>query len=865
MFQACYKSEEWDEDDLKSFTRMSTMHANIPDVIREVKGQVKIYNQLQSTCDVFQLGSIPSVDNLVKWKSELVADKKEGEHRYIEIEKELFDLDTVDQLLVIHRALDIKRQVKKDLIWFMSPPMKPTLMEKRPESNTSFQNLVFHEKVDKILDGYGMVSEQLAKVCCDHALSFPVIQWFLSKLNQMQPDVFCLCPQLEADTQVALCDLLEEGKQKPTTLVFIFNVERSEDGVTLRDESQSGSHFTLCHVNTLTNTVLYADSLGWHIPKELQETVTFYYQCIYGHSMPDFDVVYCHEPSSLSEENVHRCCQQCVTYYPLQRCQTICGVVVIILASIACLDNNLFLFLTTLQRYRNYSFISYLHDSTEYSKYLRCVLGTWLGDQLIDISYVTPKNFSKYQLVATFDPAVIEDLDFTPFHQLIVPVPGLIDLLLPENPTPTQKVHTTQEEFGTHWSGSGLEEFNEKTVRSSTRIATRRFQVPQITDTKEGNVVTYVEEKKVTDVYRHSEIPDQATLYNWQDQVEEALNNTAGECHTYVETEEDTYDQAALSNALQLHNVRQIQMEVQEELKWFTGYQVKPLAATKIPSRKSMNTFRSLIHNHRDDEVLSDYNMDAQELAQICCNRQICGKHIEWVVKKLNSMQSHVLCVYSSVGKSANPNTEALVDKSLTTMAIIFEVFRSNGVANFSKQHHTGCHFTICLVDLQSNKIIYGDSLGWPAPEDLQEYVSVKYQDTFKSPLPSMEVVLCHDTTFNTEMGEHICSPVCATYYPLQSCNALDGVICSIVLAIACLSPEYFKFLTVTQYNKMYTGSLALHMQYSSLHSNYLRRVLASWIADKRIDIAHIVPQGFDSFKQLAVPGSQVAAVVSKN
>ena len=874
MFQACYKSEDWDDDDLKSFTRMSTMHANIPDRIREVKGQVKICNHSQTSSDVFQLGSIPSRDNLEQWKIELVTDMKEGEYRYIETEKELFDLHTIEQLLVIHRALDIKGQVKKHLIWFMSPPMKPTLMDKRPESLTAFQNLVFHEKGDKILDGYGMVSEQLAKVCCDHALSFPLIQWFLSRLNHMQPDVFCLCPQLEDETQQALCDLLEDGKRKPTSLVFILNVRRSEDGVTIRDESHSATHFTLCYVNTLTNTVLYADSLGWHIPKELQETVTFYYQCIYEHNMPDFDVMYCHKPSSLSDENVHKCCRQCVTYYPLQTCQAICGVVVIIVTSIACLDNNLFLFLTTHQRYSNYSFISFLHDPTEYSKYLRYVLATWLGDQRIDMDYVTPKNFRKYQLIASFDPAVIEDLDFTPFHQLIVPVPGLIDLLLPEIPESTQKVHTDvltvnfneeDEPVSAHWIGSGSEEFNEKTVRSCSRIATTRCRVPQITDTKEGNVVTDVEEKKITDVFRQSEIPDIATLYDWQKQLDESLNNTTGGSYTYVETEGEIYDQAALSNALQLHNARQIQKEVQEELKWFTVYQVKPLAATKIPGRKSMNTFQNLIHIHRDDEVLSDYGMDARELAQICCNRKISGKHIEWAVKKLNSLQSHVVCVYSCAGESTNPNIEVLDDKSPTTIAIIFSVFRSKGVVSFSKQHHQGCHFAICFVDIQSNKIIYGDSLGWPAPEDLQDCVSVQYQNIFQSPLPSVEVVLCHDTTFNTETGEHICSPVCATYYPLQSCIALDGAICLIVMAIRCLSPEYFKFLTVTQYNKMYTGSLAFHMQYPSLHGNYFRRVLATWITDKHIDIAHIVPEGFDSFKQLAVPGIQVPAVVNKN
>ena len=552
--------------------------------------------------------------------------------------------------------------------------------------------------------------------------------------------MFCLCPQLEDDTQQTLCDLLEEGKQKPTSLVFIFNVRRSDDGVALRDESQPGSHFTLCYVNTLTNTVLYADSLGWHIPKELQEIVTFYYQCICGYNVPDFDVFYCHEPSSLTDENVHRCCQQCMTYYPLQTCQTIYGVVVIIVASIACLDNNLFLFLTKHQRYSNYPFISFLKDPTEHSLYLRYVLAGWLGSQQIDLDHVTPKNFGKYQLVASFDPAVIENLDLSPFHPLLVPVPGLIDLLLPESPPNAEKMDTdfsrvkSDEEkvfSSAHWSGTESGKFNETTVRSCSRIATTRFQVPKITDMKEGNVDADVKEKRVTDVFRQSEIPDEATLHDWQHQLDKASNDTEGACYTYVETKEERYDQAALSDALQLHIARQIRIEVHEELQWFTGYQLNPLAATKTPSRESMTTFRNLIHIHRDDEILPDYNMDAQKLAQICCNRQISGKHIEWVVKKLNSMQSQVICVYPGAEKYTHPRRDEMDDKSPTTIVFIFTVFISDGVFSFSEHHHPECHFAICFVDIQSNMIIYGDSLGWSAPLDLEDYVSVQYQNIF--------------------------------------------------------------------------------------------------------------------------------------
>ena len=84
----------------------------------------------------------------------------------------------------------------------------------------------------------------------------------------------------------------------------------------------------------------------------------------------------------------------------------------------------------------------------------------------------------------------------------------------------------------------------------------------------------------------------------------------------------------------------------------------------------------------------------------------------------------------------------------------------------------------------------------------------------------------------------------------------MSGMVCSLLAAIACLAPVYLEFLTTIQYNLIYTGSMALHVNHPALHAQYLRRVLASWLADKQIDVGNIVPEGFDKHKSLAVGGS---------
>ncbi|XP_072045523.1 uncharacterized protein [Amphiura filiformis] len=872
MFQACYKSDDWDADDLKSFTRMSTMQANIPDVIGDFVGEVKHYKEPQTTSDVFQLSSIPSREVLSRWKEVIGSQKSVGDCCYIEAGEKRFDLDSIEQILVVHRVLDVKREVKLDVVWFMIPPFFPTLVERRPGSIKVFQNLVLHEKHDQIIEGYDMDPMDLSKICRDHSLTYRHIQLFLIRLNDQQSDVFCLYPQSEDDTQQNLCKLLEDGKEKPSSLVFIFHVRRSEQEVVLGDEEHPGSHFTLCHVNCLTNKVIYADSLGWPAPTKVRETIAFYYQCIYGHSVPDFDVKLCHEPASSSVDITHTCCHQCATYYPLQTSDSICGVVVIIIASVACIDTNLFQFLTTVQRYNNHPVMSHFQNPTEFSKYLRFVLATWLEEKRIDVNFVTPKNLSKYQLVNSFHPSFVSELDFSPFHPLLVPTPGLINLLLPDSQEGTQKEDldtnvqsTNQNRQGKttmHWIGSKLEDMDDQTMESCSRIDSLRFRLPGVSKVKNGNIVICEDDegKHMTSVFQQSEIPDQQTLTSWQDQLMESVDTIPTGRKAYVEADEVRYDIDAIGSAFNLHRVRNTKSDVEEELEWFEGYQVKPLADMKMPNRKSFRLFRNLIHGHKHDTILKNYNMDAQELSQICCNRQISGKHVQWIVDKLNSMQSKVICIYGNVAETMTSSTVVRSDEaSYPSIVMVSHVFKSNGLTRFSDEDLPECHFTLCYVDVKSKKIIYGDSYGWPAPDDLQENVAAKYTNIFDSPLPRMEIVMCHDTTFNTASCQHICSPLCATYYSLQSCDVLSGVVCSIIAVIACLAPDYFEFLTVPQYNKIFTGTFAFHLQYPSMHTNYLRRVLAAWFTDMNIDVDHVVPEGFDKYKQLAVPGSQSA------
>ena len=127
-------------------------------------------------------------------------------------------------------------------------------------------------------------------------------------------------------TSIALLKRIEPLKQKPTNFLFVFNVGKSGDGnVHLGSDQQHG----------------------------------------------------------------HRCLSSCAPLYLLQRCGSVCGVVVMIVAAIACLAIDFFRQLTKKMDHGPQC-STFLSDPTKYSKYLRLVLISWFGAKSVSLSNVLP-------------------------------------------------------------------------------------------------------------------------------------------------------------------------------------------------------------------------------------------------------------------------------------------------------------------------------------------------------------------------------------------------------------------------------------------------------------------------------------------
>ena len=99
-----------------------------------------------------------------------------------------------------------------------------------------------------------------------------------------------------------------------------------------------------------------------------------------------------------------------------------------------------------------------------------------------------------------------------------------------------------------------------------------------------------------------------------------------------------------------------------------------------------------------------------------------------WAVGKLNETQSDVLCVYINFARNICRYCQKhMSERRMLPKKILFLMnvgFSSNGKTFLGSDAQSGCHFSLAVFDPANYVMTYGDSLGWPAPENLKDTVN---------------------------------------------------------------------------------------------------------------------------------------------
>ena len=296
-------------------------------------------------------------------------------------------------MLRFHSAKAIKEDVEKELKWFSANYDIPDTVQQPPPSSISkFQHLLYSVRYGELLSPYAMSPKELSMICVKRWVSGDYISWLMKILNN-QSDVYCLYINDLLQRDPSTLRRFSNGSLKPEKLLFAVNVGRSANGCTyLGTDEQHGAHWTICLVDIREKIITYGDSLAWPVPDGLIEKLhSFITVC--DADFHEFSIQVCHHPRSISSNGRHCCGTSCAKLYPLQTCMNICGIVVMVMAAVACFNPNLFSLLSCVDEMKISQLPQvFLTTPSKYSGYLRRVVAAWFAYNTINAAYVVPHS-----------------------------------------------------------------------------------------------------------------------------------------------------------------------------------------------------------------------------------------------------------------------------------------------------------------------------------------------------------------------------------------------------------------------------------------------------------------------------------------
>ena len=123
----------------------------------------------------------------------------------------------------------------------------------------------------------------MAKLCGKRGISSDHLMWMAATINKEQSNAFCWVLNTVNDIERLVERRLHS--HKPSNLVFFVSVAISTGKTLLASDHHQRIHWTLCQVEHTNKSVVYADTLGWQVPKE---KVNRFINAVYREDITDY-------------------------------------------------------------------------------------------------------------------------------------------------------------------------------------------------------------------------------------------------------------------------------------------------------------------------------------------------------------------------------------------------------------------------------------------------------------------------------------------------------------------------------------------------------------------------------------------------
>ena len=345
--------------------------------------------------------------------------------------------------------------------------------------------------------------------------------------------------------------------------------------------------------------------------------------------------------------------------------------------------------------------------------------------------------------------------------------------------------------------------------------------------------------ESTVDPFRSRFLPPKHQLISWQT-VLSRRNEIEASVH-YVHSEIGNLTYETIGHFLSLHTARDVKLAVEQEINWFNESKLIPRSVVSRPSNAAINAFKSLIWYHPNLEEIPFYRATPSILAQLCCTWEVNDEHVRNILSMLNKEQTSVRCIHINFVT----NVQRFVQRRILTgenvpqkLCFIANVgMHANGKTFCGSNGQQGNHWVTAMYDHSERKLIYGDSLGWPIPDSLQQKVQLFADEIYQGRSSPISLEYCHDPESHSH-GRRSCGVQCHKRYPLQTCGKVCGVVALVMAAIFCHKIEFLRQITA---NESGDESPMLYLTQPTKYSKYLRSVLMAWLAEKKINIDYVV------------------------
>ena len=272
-----------------------------------------------------------------------------GKYKAVTCSVGTYTRSSVDTLLNIHKLRDIAQGVKRELKWLNITPPLPNSKCVPPGFLESFKKLLFENKNDRVVIDKAILASDLGTLTGNNCLNIATTQGFINLLNANDVNMETAAFILNDLLQLIQTDIPEYARtvrhgRAINYIVFVINAAGNIKQTCVESPNNPECHWSLLYIDVVENKWFYCDTLGWVPPTDLNSKVEFipnvFSQEFTLFRKPAHRRFIAHKLQRNSYV-AHKFTDACFQNIPLQSCGSICGVIVVAMGAISCINSTL--------------------------------------------------------------------------------------------------------------------------------------------------------------------------------------------------------------------------------------------------------------------------------------------------------------------------------------------------------------------------------------------------------------------------------------------------------------------------------------------------------------------------------------------